>query len=298
MITATVEQQKTTYERGWMPKLQGLARLTDHKTVEALLIDVVGDFTAGLVLYRLMGWFGRGKRKDGYIYKSDREFYDELRLSRYKMRRARERLAAVVDMTRKKANGAPTTHYRLNLFLFVERLCEVVPFDMADILSFFTNGMMPDLANSCAKLNNGLSKNAQTITNIQSNRTIPKGITNSHTNNGGALTLYEGKGTLTKNEKQPLNATSKLLVEAGIYERVAIKYGYLPAMDVRRLIEQATRKKQEGEIYQDVQSYIAAALPNLKITQTEDSPKRYGFGVPDDYVPGQGINLFKQGGES
>ncbi|MFW1806350.1 hypothetical protein, partial [Acinetobacter baumannii] len=60
-------------------------------------------------------WMPRG-HDDGSIYKSDKEWQEELCLSRYAVRQARERLEAMGFLTTElhRVKGAPTMHYFLD----------------------------------------------------------------------------------------------------------------------------------------------------------------------------------------
>lgn len=61
-------------------------------------------------------WSDRTSRKDGYFYKSYNEWYEELHLTEYQVRRATKKLKSFgfVDTALKKANGAPTLHYKVD----------------------------------------------------------------------------------------------------------------------------------------------------------------------------------------
>lgn len=114
--------------RAMIPALQRAVKTMNHgeiRTVECLLVRVAGDFVAGMVLHRLLQWLPHSKRRDGEIWKSDKEWAGELGLSYAQIARVREVLEGVVVSTVRRAQGSPTYHYRVDLERLVERVAEV-----------------------------------------------------------------------------------------------------------------------------------------------------------------------------
>lgn len=104
--------------RDWLGRLRDLLASypqDDLASTEALCCRIVGDFTAGIVLHRLLYWLPRGCRPDDAIWKSDREWYAELNLTYAQMQRVRARLSPIVKSWVEKARGAPTHHYQLRV---------------------------------------------------------------------------------------------------------------------------------------------------------------------------------------
>lgn len=94
-----------------------LIALTDDRNcviVRKPLVYFTGSLEAAMLFNQLLYWTPRS-RMDGWIAKSDAEFSDEVCLSPYAVRKARERLVSmgILETKVKKFNGAPTTHYRL-----------------------------------------------------------------------------------------------------------------------------------------------------------------------------------------
>lgn len=93
-------------------------QLTGHDNIITLnvnFVDYTGDLETGLFLSQLIYWTGRGSRKDGFIFKTEKEWNEELRLSKYAIRKARKNLEkmGVLETKVKKAYGNPTVHYKL-----------------------------------------------------------------------------------------------------------------------------------------------------------------------------------------
>lgn len=103
-----------------------IRQLTGHEniiTLNVAFVDFVGDLECGLFLSQLIYWSDRGTRKDGFVFKSDKEWYEELRLSSYAVRKSRKKLIemGLLETKVKKANGNPTTHYKLNKEAFEQQ---------------------------------------------------------------------------------------------------------------------------------------------------------------------------------
>jgi hypothetical protein len=83
------------------------------------------DLNAAIFLSQLIYWSDRGKHGGGWIYKTYKEWQEELCLSRRKIDRAREKLTKLqlLETRVKRANGAPTVHYRVNSKNLVEWIC-------------------------------------------------------------------------------------------------------------------------------------------------------------------------------
>lgn len=90
--------------------------------VNIAFVDFTGDIETALLLSQIIYWTDRATRKDGFFYKTDEEWQNELRLSKYAIRKARKKLEemGILETKVKKANGNPTVHYRLDKQRFVE----------------------------------------------------------------------------------------------------------------------------------------------------------------------------------
>lgn len=84
-----------------------------------------GDHVAALMFSQILYWTERTDDEDGWIYKSSKQWHDELAISTYQQKRAVKKLeVAGVETTLKKANGAPTVHYRINQAVFSKWIME------------------------------------------------------------------------------------------------------------------------------------------------------------------------------
>lgn len=79
-----------------------------------------GDLETAIILSQLIYWCDRGKRSDGYIFKSYKEWKQETSLSEYKVRQAINKLKGkgILLIKTERANGSPTLHYKLDQIAF------------------------------------------------------------------------------------------------------------------------------------------------------------------------------------
>lgn len=95
------------------------------RSVEALLIDLTEDHVAGLMLNKLFFWWSRSK--DGWVYKSWRDWDAELRITRNQVGRVHSKgfLEAVgVERVQKLTSKGNPVHYRLNVGKFLQALAK------------------------------------------------------------------------------------------------------------------------------------------------------------------------------
>jgi hypothetical protein len=80
----------------------------------------------GLFLSQIIYLSDKGSREDGFIYKSNKEWKNDYFLSDYAIRQAKKYLEdkGIIETKLIKANGAPTTHYKLKKQKFTELFME------------------------------------------------------------------------------------------------------------------------------------------------------------------------------
>lgn len=85
--------------------------------IHTQIVKALGSLESALYFQQLYYWSDKGKRLDGYIYKTKEEIEDETTLTRFQQDRIRKSLVSmgILDTKLIKANGAPTMHYRLNI---------------------------------------------------------------------------------------------------------------------------------------------------------------------------------------
>jgi len=82
-------------------------------TIPRIFIAYTGDLESALLLSQIIYW--SDKKDGGWIYKTYEEWFNEIGLNEYRVRKARKKLErmGVLETKVKKANGNPTLHYRL-----------------------------------------------------------------------------------------------------------------------------------------------------------------------------------------
>ncbi len=127
MDNVSVTQQHAP-STDWLCLLQALVRLLqrpDIRSVPALIGKLLADPCAAQMCLRLLYWLPRAKKAGGWVYKSARDWNAECNLSPAQVKRVHSRgYLEQVGFVRQmlKANGSPTTHYRLNEPVFLARL--------------------------------------------------------------------------------------------------------------------------------------------------------------------------------
>ena len=91
-------------------------------SVPRTFCKMTGSLEAGMFLSQLLYWSDRGGRNDGWFYKSYKEWSDEIFLSEYQIRKITKQFEALgfLETTLRKADGAPTIHYRIKQAEFSE----------------------------------------------------------------------------------------------------------------------------------------------------------------------------------
>ena len=95
----------------------------DVTTVHALIKRITGDQVAAVMLARLLYWLP--KSQTGWVFKSWRDWEAECGLTRAQIKRVHSsRLLEAVGVQRelRKACGAPTVHYHIDLDVFFEKI--------------------------------------------------------------------------------------------------------------------------------------------------------------------------------
>lgn len=103
--------------------IQSLSGEKNLLAIPREIIRFTGDLESGVFLAQLIYWTDKGSRKDGFIYKTLKEWQDEIFISEYSLRKIRKNLEGmgILETKVKKANGNPTLHYRINQKVFVNR---------------------------------------------------------------------------------------------------------------------------------------------------------------------------------
>ena len=152
------------YMRSFIKKVSGQDNIL---TIPKVYIEITGDINTALILNQAIYYSSITKRKDGFFYKTYREWEEETGLSQYQVSRSVKKLENMdlLETKLKRAEGSPTLHYKV---------------------------LMDELQNSIIKkLNNGLSRNL-IIENEETSQTRTKTYTETYTSSSSnAFAFYE-----------------------------------------------------------------------------------------------------------
>lgn len=119
-----VSNQRATHEL-----IRSLAGSDNKIVAHRLLCEYMGSLEGGVFLSQLLYWSDKGK--DGWFYKSYREWEEEIYLTEYQVKKASKLCVerGFLEVGVKKANGAPTVHYRLSFEKFLESIPKFLTLD-------------------------------------------------------------------------------------------------------------------------------------------------------------------------
>lgn len=88
--------------------------------VNRIFVLYLGDFIPAVFLGQVIYWTDRAKMNDGWFFKKYDEWFDEICLTEYQVRRSAQLLKKMklLETKIKKAHGAPTLHYRFDKVKF------------------------------------------------------------------------------------------------------------------------------------------------------------------------------------
>ena len=121
----------------------------------AVFAKIGGGVTAGVFLSQLVYWTGRGKRADGWVWKSAEDMEDETGLTRNEQETARRNLKARGLITERLAGVPATLHFRVDL--------EAVLLAVAQFGEKCQSGLAKSDKPDSGKAPNLLGENLQTI---------------------------------------------------------------------------------------------------------------------------------------
>ena len=85
-------------------------------TVPKIYVEFTGDLTTAILLNQIVFLSDKSKRKDGFFYKTYKEWEKEICLTKRQVSYSTKKLKEMgfLETAIKKANGAPTLHYKLD----------------------------------------------------------------------------------------------------------------------------------------------------------------------------------------
>jgi len=104
--------------------LSNMAGSQHHITVNTTFVKFMDELECGVFLSQLIYWSDRGGRKDGWFYKTQKEWEEEIGIKRRAINRCIKKLEGKKILKTKvmKVGGAPTTHYKLDMDVLTQEL--------------------------------------------------------------------------------------------------------------------------------------------------------------------------------
>ena len=134
--------------------------------IPVIYLKITEDYPTAALLNQLIYWSDRTNRKDGYFYKSYKEWEEEIHLSKYQVMRSIKKLKnmGIVETALKKANGAPTVHYKVDSEVTSQW-----------IVKFLNNGKSTNLTMDSEETQQSLTEITTEITTETTNNNILSG---------------------------------------------------------------------------------------------------------------------------
>ncbi|PTJ29921.1 conserved phage C-terminal domain-containing protein [Staphylococcus simulans] len=134
--------------------------------IPVIYLKITEDYPTAALLNQLIYWSDRTNRKDGYFYKSYKEWEEEMHLSKYQVMRSIKKLKnmGIVETALKKANGAPTVHYKVDSEVTSQW-----------IVKFLNNGKSTNLTMDSKETQQSLTEITTEITTETTNNNILSG---------------------------------------------------------------------------------------------------------------------------
>jgi len=156
-----------------------------------ILAKVLGGIEEAIYFQQLYFWSDKGKRTDGYIYKTKEEIYEETTITWRQQDRIRQNLVKKGYLKTKliKANGSPTIHYKIN----VKMVQKAIDSNNFPNITKRNNGM---LQNVTFQYNKTLHSITENTTEITSEMTKNNDNDDGHTSLSatvGEVSEYQGK---------------------------------------------------------------------------------------------------------
>lgn len=185
--------------------------------VPRVLVKLTGDWNLAAMLSQLIYWSDKGSRSDGYIFKAAYDWGVELGVSPY-MVKCFNRLPYVKTKIM-QANGAPTTHYKLDFDMFIDAL--LVACNNVESDSVKSTNRFDESDESLTKITVKTTKDIND-TSTNQKRKIPD---TPHAKMVEALRVVTGLDMKIKSNAGRIVRASKELVDAGYTEQQVYAFG-------------------------------------------------------------------------
>lgn len=91
-------------------------------TIPRIFIDLTGSVESGLFLSQCIYWSDKTRDPGGWFYKTMEEWESEIGLKRTRLETAIRNTSGLIEIKKKRANGSPTLHFRVDFDALVQAL--------------------------------------------------------------------------------------------------------------------------------------------------------------------------------
>jgi len=145
-------------------------------TTDVVLVRMTGSIEDAVFLAQLVYWSDRCARKDRWVWKSAADWQRELGLSRCRVAAIAKRLSklGLLETKLKKANGAPTTHYRIQTACLFNMIQATVTLILAEqhrsrdvetaTIADITHGLQAERAMDCERTTQSITETSPDTT--------------------------------------------------------------------------------------------------------------------------------------
>jgi hypothetical protein len=166
------QKTRASYHERLVAVLKSIAGQTMYISTPRIFFDLTHDLVLAAMISQLIYWSDRTTRSDGFVFKSSRDWYDEIGATRYAVQKFKKLPFVLTKIVR--ANGSPTTHYRIDMDKLIEELLDL---DLihdpksGDPQSEFGQTTARNQANHQLISDDPLFENDQTLTDITTDNT-------------------------------------------------------------------------------------------------------------------------------
>lgn len=280
----------TTNSQVSIQNLNQLIQRANHPEIQhydALMKALFGNKHVAIKVFnRLLRWLPCAKRADGAVYKSARELAEETASAEISVARTRGILERIgFDIFLKKANGAPTNHFKLNLNRFLKTLAQVFNTTVEQIrqwldlpaFSFASKRQNPSDQGDRNETHQADKvqpvKVIETITKEDNNKTLQK------QNNTDPSPVLHSDSFKDENsdlideieDMRVLLSTSTSMIQNWI--------GHYGINRVREVIAQGREMERNGQIYKSLFGWVRATLKQQSLPQPAQKSRNSSLGM-------------------
>ena len=136
--------EKPSYQQQVYALTKSLTEDGAIAAIPKIYVKAFGDVNTAYFFSQILYWSDKGKRPDGYFYKTAQDWTDETGLNGYRLQKARKQLeeTGLIETRVMRANGSPTVHYRVDQDAVANWISSIAQnrIDQSDEMDFVKSG--------------------------------------------------------------------------------------------------------------------------------------------------------------